>query len=346
MTDLLESPLRSLIEMSGQTIKCPCCGGMLVSVGEIAEATCDSCELTFGSENGIPQLFWANEWGSSVVDITARMKAFYEATPFPNYDEVGSAKELATRAHRRLFAHLIDAQIPDDAVILDVGCGTGQLSNFLGLRPGRKIYGTDMCMNSLALGEKFRRQNGLSNVSFLQMNLFRPVFEQEMFDYVISSGVLHHTSDPHGGFITISALVKHGGFTVIGLYNKLGRIPLNIRKVVMSLTGGRVKLPDPQLNDRRLSELRKHVWFMDQYKNPHESSHTMDEVLKWFEEAGISFTNSFPSTNVGGSISDSEILFEPRSPGTRIGRFLVQLGMMVRGGREGGFFLMFGRREP
>jgi 2-polyprenyl-3-methyl-5-hydroxy-6-metoxy-1,4-benzoquinol methylase len=149
---------------------------MLISVGEIAEATCDSCELTFGSENGIPQLLWANEWESTVVDITERMKAFYEVTPFPNYDEVGSAKELATRAHRRLFAHLIDAQIPDDAVILDVGCGTGQLSNFLGLRPGRKIYGTDMCMNSLALGERFRRQNGLSNVSFFTDELVQACF--------------------------------------------------------------------------------------------------------------------------------------------------------------------------
>jgi hypothetical protein len=37
--------------------------------------------------------------------------------------------------------------------------------------------------------------------------------------------VLHHTSDPEGGFHSIARKLKPGGYTIIGLYNWLGRLP-------------------------------------------------------------------------------------------------------------------------
>ena len=89
-------------------------------------------------------------------------------------------------------------------------------------------------MNSLKLAQRFRKQNQIANVSFVQMNLFRPVFKAESFDVVVSNGVLHHTSDPFLGFQTISRLVKRGGFLVIGLYNKYSRLTTDFRRLVSS----------------------------------------------------------------------------------------------------------------
>ena len=65
-----------------------------------------------------------------------------------------------------------------------------------------------MTLNSLKLGEKFRQENKIKNLKFVQMNLFKPVFKEEMFDVVICNGVLHHTSDPLLGFESISKTSK------------------------------------------------------------------------------------------------------------------------------------------
>jgi hypothetical protein len=44
-------------------------------------------------------------------------------------------------------------------------------------------------------------------------------------------------------------------------------------------------------------------------------------------------------------LSPQEKLFEASPRGTGLDHFLVQLGMLLSGGREGGFFVMIGRRD-
>jgi len=151
----------------------------------------------------IPQLFWQNDWPADKPDVTRAMQAFYEKTPFPNYDDFDSAEALRLKARRGVFAKLLDEQIRHGSSILEVGCGTGQLSNFLGMTWGRTVIGADGCPHSLQLAEKFRRENEIKGTSFLQMNLFQPVFAEESFDFVVCNGVLHHTSEPYLGFQTI-----------------------------------------------------------------------------------------------------------------------------------------------
>jgi ubiquinone/menaquinone biosynthesis C-methylase UbiE len=306
-------------------------------------ATCSSCGNVFPCEEEIPLLFWANEWSGARPDVTEAMKSFYEVTPFPNYDDLDSSSALREKATRGVFARLLDEQIPHGARVLEVGCGTGQLSNFLGLTWGRSVLGADVCLNSLKLAQQFRKQNQIDNVSFVQMNLFRPAFRAESFDVVVSNGVLHHTSDPFLGFQTIARLVKRGGFVVIGLYNKYSRLTTDFRRLVFRLSGDRFKFLDRRLRDRNANDVRKHTWFMDQYKNPHESKHTLGEVQQWFELSGFEFINSIPKSS-GGRFAADEKLFEPNPKGTQFDHFVVQFGDLLAGGRDGGFFIMIGRK--
>jgi len=44
------------------------------------------------------------------------------------------------------------------------------------------------------------RREGLSNAHFVQMDLFKSCLRAEVFDYVFSNGVLHHTANAFGGF--------------------------------------------------------------------------------------------------------------------------------------------------
>ncbi len=320
---------------------CPVCGGGLDFSGE--RIVCLSCRHEFPSEEGIPQLFWRNDWPAGKPDVTEIIKAFYEEVPFPNYDEVDSASTLREKATRGVFARLLDEQIPFGAKILECGCGTGQLSNFLGLTWGRTVIATDACMNSLTLAERFRRENQIKSAAFLQMNLFRPAFKPESFDFVISNGVLHHTSDPLLGFQTIATLVKPGGVILIGLYNKYSRLVTDFIRMALRASGDRLRFLDPRLRDKTADKVRQHTWFMDRFKNPHESKHSIAEVQGWFEQAGFEFLNSIPKAT-GEKFAADEKLFEPHLKSTNLDQFFVQMGELLAGGRDGGLFVMIGRK--
>jgi hypothetical protein len=155
---------------------------------------------------------------------------------------------------------------------------------------------------------------------------------------------LHHTSDPYLGFQTIGKLVKRGGFILIGLYNKYSRLATDFRRWMFRVSGDRMQFLDPQLRVRAANQGRKDAWFLDQYKNPHESKHTFGEVQNWFRENGFEFMNSIPKAQ-GESFAADEKLFEGHAPGTALSHFLVQAGETLVGGRDGGFFIMIGKRQ-
>lgn len=320
--------------------RCPECGGQLEIDGE--KAGCAGCKLNFPRENGIWQLFRPHERTGG--DVTELVKSFYEEHPFPDYDEDESLRSLIEKSRAGMYARLLGDQIPHNATVLEVGCGTGQLSNFLGIGC-RTVIGTDLCMNSLRLAEEFRESQGLARVRFLQMNLFKPSLKRGRFDVVLCNGVLHHTSDPCGGFESIARLVRPGGYIVIGLYNTYGRLLLDLRRALFRFTGGKFKQLDPYLRKTRMSAAKQDAWFADQYQHPHESKHTMGEVLRWFEANDFEFVNAVPKFSVWEPFDPDERLFEPAGQGTRFERALAQAKMIVTGSREGGFYIVIGKKR-
>jgi carbamoyltransferase len=320
----------------------PCCGAGLRA--HAATFGCERCARTFSVEEGIPRLYWPHQGGGSAQDVTEAVKTFYEETPFPNYQEHESVRSLIDKSRRGGYAHLLHQAIPFNTDVLEVGCGTGQLTNFLGIGC-RRVIGTDLCLNSLRLGERFRSEQGLDRVGFVQMNLFRPAFLPEVFDVVLCNGVLHHTSAPFEGFRGLVPLLKPGGYIVIGLYNRLGRLMTDLRRQLFRLTGGRASWLDPHLRDGGLDDEKARAWFADQYRHPHESKHTVDEVLRWFRETSIDFVRGLPSVRLGGAPATSgDGLFTPELVGSRFDHHLAQLAQVRSGSREGGFFLMIGRK--
>lgn len=175
-------------------------------------------------EAGIPRLFLPTDDkeldGANVTDL---VRKFYEQTPFPNYENVDNVRALLEKAGRGLYARLLNEQIPFDARVVEIGCGTGQLTNFLAIAH-RSVLGTDMCGNSLALAQEFATKHGIDRAVFAQMNLFRPGLRDGFFDFVISNGVLHHTHDARRAFARISRLARPAvmcwwGFTALTAVN-------------------------------------------------------------------------------------------------------------------------------
>jgi SAM-dependent methyltransferase len=322
---------------------CPGCGADLALRAE--GLACSGCQHRFGLTDGIPLLFWPNEWSASSGDVTDAVKRFYEETPFPSYDDFDSVGSLIQKARQGMFAKRLDDQVPPGTRVLECGCGTGQLTNFLSIA-NRTVFGTDICLNALRLGRAFKIQNHLDNAHFLQMNLFRPVFKPETFDLVVSNGVLHHTSDPVLAFRSIARLVKPNGYILIGLYHRYGRLVTDLRRQLFRLTRDRLTFLDPNLRKRGFGAAKRRAWFMDQYKHPHESKHTIGEVLGWLRDSGFRFISSVPRSKPFQPNAEAESLFRPEAPGSALERLVVELGMIARGSREGGFFVVTARKDP
>ena len=91
------------------------------------------------------------------------------------------------------------------------------------------------------------------------------------------------------------------------------------------------------------SKDKMEAWIRDQYEHPVESTHTFDEVLKWFGNNNIEFIDSIPKCSF--NISE-ESFFEKSSKETYIERIFQQFFMILsKLGSEGGLFIFIGRRK-
>jgi 2-polyprenyl-3-methyl-5-hydroxy-6-metoxy-1,4-benzoquinol methylase len=273
--------------------------------------------------------------------VTHVVQDFYEAAPFPNYNSFDSVAALVRRADTGIFARLLRDQMPLSVNVLEVGCGTGQLSNYLAATTLSRIYATDITLASLRLGRDFAKQNSIKGIQFIQMNLFMPAIRPHSMDVVISNGVLHHTHDTRKALDSISQLVKPGGHIILGLYNRIGRLRTNVRRRLRRVFGDRILVLDPRLR-KGLSPERRRAWMRDQYFHPHERKHSISEVIRWFEETGFSFVSSI--RKIVGTFSEGEQIFQPQSPGSRLDRILVEIGMLFSDlGAGGGLFVCVGK---
>src|SRR5438132_7022164 len=194
-------------------LACPRCGSSLD--GQLA---CTTCGAVHRSPDGIPDLRVASD------ARTEKVRDFYSAAPFPSYPARDSLAALRARAGRSEFARLLDHAIPPGARVLEMGCGTGQMSLFLA-GADRLVIGADLTRASLELAEAARRRYQIDGVLFVETDLRRPGLRARAFDAVLSNGVLHHTPDPRASFAALARLVRPGGIVVVGLYNTYARLP-------------------------------------------------------------------------------------------------------------------------
>ena len=313
-----------------ELLVCPACAGALT-----AEWLCTSCGARYEAPGGIPNLRIASD---ARVDIVRR---FYEHAPFPGYPENDSLSSLRARAECNRFARLLDQAIPGNARILEIGCGTGQMSLYLA-RADRLVIGADLTRASLELAGAAAHRFKLDRVLFVETDLHRPGLRAESFDVVYSSGVLHHTPNPRAAFASIAQLARPGGMIVLGVYNAIARIPLRLRRLVARASRYQLIPFDPVLRSRKNEPARREAWLRDQYRHPEEHRHTLGEVQQWFVENDVEFVRAYPSALIG---EDPDDLFAFAADNWLLEGWLAQLGWIHALGHEGGLFVTVGQRR-
>ena len=276
-------------------------------------------------------------------DKTKKVTDFYKITPFPNYKANDDKRSILDKGNKNILAQQFKKQIGNNKTILEVGCGTGQLSIYFAIETNNKIVSLDPTLTSLDLAKEFAKKNYISNISFLNVDIFDDVLSDECFDFIWCNGVLHHTKDPYLAFKTFIKSLKKKGYVLIGLYNRFGRVRTIIRKYLSRIFGFKIiKILDPTLRKLKLDDDEKNAWIRDQYLHPIESLHTIDEVLKWFRENNIEFISSIPSSDFDYDYND---IFEKKSEGTFYSRIINQISMIFNQlGSDGGLFILIGRK--
>ncbi len=315
-------------------LACPACGRELDARG--SSVSCAACGRAFSASGGIVDLRFGCDGGADAL------REFYSAAPFPGYPPRDSYPALRARAERSEFARLLDQAIAPDAKVLEVGCGTGQMSLFLATGD-RLVVAADLTRAPLELAAGAARRFGIERVRFVETDLRRPGLRAGAFDVVYCSGVLHHTPDPAASFRAVARLVRQGGVIVIGVYNAYARLPHRLRRAVARLTGFRFIPFDPVLRDRAAEPARRAAWLRDQYQHPEEHRHTLAEVQRWFRAGGVTYLRTYPSTVTAEPPVDGMGLFAPAADDWTFENVVQQLAWSWTLGREGGLFVVIGR---
>jgi SAM-dependent methyltransferase len=274
---------------------------------------------------------------------TERVRRFYSEAPFPSYGARDTLATLRLRAERSPLARLLDEAIPEDARVLDLGCGTGQMTLFLA-NGRRLVVGADLTRASLALAADAARRFGVERAFFVETDLRRPGLAEGRFEVVLSLGVLHHTPDPRAAFASLARLARPDGVIVVGLYNVFARLPHRLRRLLARATGMRLVPWDPVLSEREAEPARRGAWLRDQYLHPEEHRHTLGEVQGWFRENDVEYLRSYPSALLDDGAPRGDELFSKAEDDWWPEGILAQLGWMRTLGAEGGLFVVIGRR--
>tara|TARA_B100001093_G_scaffold480334_1_gene510123 strand:- start:3606 stop:4520 length:915 start_codon:yes stop_codon:yes gene_type:complete len=297
---------------------------------------------------------YKNDDGIFVLDqfdkTTKEVASFYQNNPFPNYDRTDDKFSINKKGANNILAKKVKELVGLNKNILEVGSGTCQLSNFFAIGTNNTVFALDPTIESLKVGKKFAQENLIRNVHFVNGSIFDEVFNREIFDLVWCSGVLHHTKDPYTGFQNCVNYLKKDGFIVIGLYNRYGRLRTYIRKIIYKLFGKKVIMKiDPILRKFKDSPEAVESWILDQYTHPVESTHTIEEVLDWFDKNNIKVVSTMPNiTDL--NIAELEKLHSlPTQPKVNISNteiLLTQLNMIFNSyGSDGGLYVLVGKKR-
>lgn len=280
-------------------------------------------------------------------DTTKKIVDFYKVTPFPNYQGLENKFSFLKVIKCNPFLNDLKKTIGFNKTFIEVGSGTSQLSISMAIGTNNLIVAMDPTFESLSLGKSFAKKNKINNVIFLNADIFDDIIEDNYFDFVWCSGVLHHTINSKKGFEVISRWVKPDGIIIIGVYNKIGRLLTNFRQLIYKLLGKTkfakklIFIMDPHLN-KDLSSQQKQAWFRDQYEHPVERKHSFDEVIEWFNENEINYLGSVPSLD----FDLKQINYMQGNIGTYFQRLCAQISILFSNlGREGGLFIVIGQKK-
>ena len=103
------------------------------------------------------------------------------------------------------------------------------------------------------------------------------------FDLIISLGVLHHTNNCLKGLDYILKFGNPESYIFLGLYHKYGRTPFLNHFNDLKNESEENKFIEYKKFHKIRDEKKVFSWFRDQVLHPHETQHSLKEIIPVFE---------------------------------------------------------------
>ena len=166
----------------------------------------------------------------------------------------------------------IDRSLLDANTILDVGCGSGLITNLFADRYPDKTFTAIDFSAGIDYAIHFSQQHNIRNTKFIKHD-FTTFNTTEKFDTVICQGVLHHMPNYLANIEKLKDLVNLNGILVLGVYHPLGKLA---KKYF-------------------LINYRNAILYKDQELNPYETAFSFSQIKKMLGNQ-YKLLHAYPST--------------------------------------------------
>ncbi len=175
-------------------------------------------------------------------EVSGIVREQYEENPYPRWVKCGPPLQPSILNRR-----------PKPVVdVLIAGCGTGIFTiEFAKKARDARFLAIDLSLASLSYAKRMAQSFGLTNVEFAQADIMKLNSLGRTFDFIDSSGVLHHTADTWAAWRVLLSLLRQGGMMQIGLYSELARRNVVAARAIIAARGYR---PVPE-DIRRIREI-------------------------------------------------------------------------------------------
>jgi SAM-dependent methyltransferase len=190
--------------------------------------------------------------------------------------------------------------------ILVAGCGANQAARYAMQHPTATVTGIDLSAASLAHEEKLKAKHGLDNLTLHRMQLEDISQLGETFDFIASSGVLHHLPDPLAGLKALASVLDRDGVIFIMVYGRYGRGPVYMmqnlfrtlgvttqREEDVALVKATIQLLPREhplhVYAKRSSDMKFDAGLVDLFLHQQDRPYAVPEVLGLTRDAGLAF---------------------------------------------------------
>ena len=193
---------------------------------------------------------------------------------YDTHDGHGIKSQEERNAWKKVLQEVLPGKNLD---ILDVGCGTGEMSLVLA-ELGHNVRGIDISEKMLAKARAKARASNL-NMKFSYGDAEKPKFESGKFDAVVNRHLLWTLSDPKGAFSEWKrTLAKGGKIVVIDGEWRNGSFASQLKRLASSIGVAVFEGKNPK-NSVYSQDLRSTL--------PHPFGLTPDRAMQYFEDCGL-----------------------------------------------------------
>ncbi len=140
---------------------------------------------------------------------------------FDMFSEQGREKELkrlytqATIAKEQEINFIDSLQLPENASVLEIGCGPGFVTGILGdLVPKGTAHGLDASKELLEAADKLVKPHH-SNLSFFEGSAYELPFQNNTYDFIYNRLIYQHLNNPLKALQEANRVCKKGGMVTV-----------------------------------------------------------------------------------------------------------------------------------